>query len=119
MSGIYFFDFVWETKYGLLVIAIFSPLAIIVVFVLLFVDATQDKPFVGFIFLCFYAIFLAVILYVLATHEVRIVSVIVWCVVLLVCALGLFLGYKVKTDLTKTAEGYIGYFLPVFLSGII
>uniref|UniRef100_A0AA85KBZ1 Uncharacterized protein n=1 Tax=Trichobilharzia regenti TaxID=157069 RepID=A0AA85KBZ1_TRIRE len=32
---------------------------------------------------------------------------------------GLFFGYKIKTDLTKTLDAYFGFFLMVFFAGIV
>nr|CAH8846158.1 unnamed protein product [Trichobilharzia regenti] len=97
----------------------YYTLAIILVFFLLFVDATQNKPYLGFIFLCYYAIFLALILYILALYVDMYIVVIVWFVGPLVCAVGLLLAYIIKTDLTKTLDGYFGFFLMVYFTGII
>ncbi|CAH8846229.1 unnamed protein product [Trichobilharzia szidati] len=119
LVGSFFVHFKLERKDSILYAGILGFLAIIVVFVLLFVDATQYIPFVGFIFLCLYAIFLALVLYVMTKNVSPILIVIVWSICLLICTLGLFFGYKIMTDLTKTLDAYSGFFLMVFFAGII
>nr|CAH8846156.1 unnamed protein product [Trichobilharzia regenti] len=119
LTGNYYYQFILTFATRVLFIVIFGTLAIILVFFLLFVDATQNKPYLGFIFLCYYAIFLALILYILALYVDMYIVVIVWFVGPLVCAVGLLLAYIIKTDLTKTLDGYFGFFLMVYFTGII
>ncbi|CAH8848673.1 unnamed protein product [Trichobilharzia szidati] len=116
---VYFFGRNVEPMFAIIYLVIDGTLAIIIVFILLLVDATQDNPFIGFIFLCLYAIFVGLLLALFGMQQTKMFLVMLWLFIIFICVLGLFVGYKTTTDLTLTIDGFIGFYVMVYFAGII